>query len=203
MTTPMSKQRLQDLYDWLRQFRDLHSSTVGVYHSSRLSWKYFDDAMSVVLEKLECMEDRADYFVWGVVDDGGECTRVDDADAQFWTIYRLNADGTSDALADLHSRERAEELLKALVSTAASQPPVPDCPLPKCLEKITADGRLIRLLPDLFELRTDGDFYDFSDDPSRALAHEDKQGGSFVEYVALTKVQDFLTAPALNEGGAI
>lgn len=53
-------------------------------------------------------------FVCGVIDEDGDCRRVSDEEAQFFTIYRQNADGASYALLDCHSRERAEYLLNEL-----------------------------------------------------------------------------------------
>ncbi|WP_437887726.1 DUF7415 domain-containing protein [Phytobacter sp. V91] len=114
MTTPISKQRLQDLYEWLRNFRDRHKSTVGVYQLSKQNWHLFDDAMAVVLEKIEHMKGQPEYFISGVIDDGEECIRVGDEEAKFWTVYRQNIDGTSAALMDFHSRERAETMLTIL-----------------------------------------------------------------------------------------
>lgn len=114
MTTPMSKQRLQDLYEWLRNFRDLHKSTVGVYQLSKQNWHLFDDAMAVVLEKIEQMKGQPEYFISGIIDHGDECIRVSDEEAKLWTVYRQNADGTSDALMDFVDRASAETALRMI-----------------------------------------------------------------------------------------
>lgn len=47
------------------------------------------------------------FFVSGVVDDGKECERTNDEEAQFFTVYEQQADGTSQAICDCTSRESA------------------------------------------------------------------------------------------------
>lgn len=61
-------------------------------------------------------------FISGVRDEDGDCTAVDDADAQFWTVYRRNEDGTCDALMDFMNRESAEKALQMI----APQPAKPE-----------------------------------------------------------------------------
>ncbi|HGN8794926.1 hypothetical protein [Klebsiella michiganensis] len=57
----------------------------------------------------------SELFISGVRDEDGDCTTVDDADAQFWTVYRRNEDGTCDALMDFMSRESAEKAIQMIV----------------------------------------------------------------------------------------
>lgn len=47
------------------------------------------------------------FYVSGVVDNDGECEQVSDENAQFWTVYERQNDGTSQALCDCCSREHA------------------------------------------------------------------------------------------------
>ncbi len=46
-------------------------------------------------------------FVQGVIDDGENCAYADDDEAQYFTVYRRNADGTADALMDFTNRVNA------------------------------------------------------------------------------------------------
>lgn len=54
------------------------------------------------------------FFISGVVDGGDECIRVSDEEARFWTVYRQNADGTSDALMDFMDKASAETALQMI-----------------------------------------------------------------------------------------
>lgn len=54
------------------------------------------------------------FYVCGVTDDGTDCLCVSDDEAHFWTVYRQNSDGTSIALVDFHTRERAEATMAIL-----------------------------------------------------------------------------------------
>ncbi len=45
-----------------------------------------------------------ELFVQGVIDDGENCAYADDDEAQYFTVYRRNADGTADALMDFTNR---------------------------------------------------------------------------------------------------
>lgn len=56
----------------------------------------------------------SELFISGVRDEDGDCTAVDDAAAQFWTVYRRNEDGTCDALMDFMSRESAETAIQMI-----------------------------------------------------------------------------------------
>lgn len=59
------------------------------------------------------------YFVHGCTDDGECCERVSDEDAQFWTVYRRNEDGTSEAQFDCVTREDAKHAVRMLTNTPA------------------------------------------------------------------------------------
>lgn len=48
-----------------------------------------------------------ELFVQGVIDDGENCAYADDDEAQYFTVYRRNADGTADALMDFTNRVNA------------------------------------------------------------------------------------------------
>ncbi|HCB1983529.1 TPA: hypothetical protein MYQ78_001394 [Klebsiella pneumoniae] len=63
----------------------------------------------------------SDLFISGVRDEDGECSAVDDAAAQFWTVYRRNEDGTCDALMDFMSRESAEKAIQMIASPVEPQ----------------------------------------------------------------------------------
>ncbi|PLE62409.1 hypothetical protein B6I76_30625 [Klebsiella pneumoniae] len=61
----------------------------------------------------------SDFFISGVRDEDGDCTAVEDAAAQFWTVYRRNEDGTCDALMDFVSRESAEKAIQMIAPNPA------------------------------------------------------------------------------------
>lgn len=63
----------------------------------------------------------SEFFISGVRDEDGDCTAVEDAAAQFWTVYRRNEDGTCDALMDFMSRESAETAIKMVASQVEPQ----------------------------------------------------------------------------------
>lgn len=75
-------------------------------------------------------------FVCGVIDEDGDCRRVSDEEAQFFTIYRQRADGASYALIDCHSRERAEYLLGELTVTSTSATMSIPKEMPDCVYEI-------------------------------------------------------------------
>ncbi|QKJ88062.1 hypothetical protein PMPD1_3132 [Paramixta manurensis] len=56
------------------------------------------------------------YFVSGCIDADGETTRVSDSEAQFWTVYEREDNGTSQAVGDCDSRESAEAFASLLNS---------------------------------------------------------------------------------------
>lgn len=61
----------------------------------------------------------SEFFISGVRDEDGDCTAVEDAAAQFWTVYRRNEDGTCDALMDFVSRESAEKAIQMIAPNPA------------------------------------------------------------------------------------
>ncbi|HFG1038903.1 TPA: hypothetical protein ACGEHF_002797 [Klebsiella pneumoniae] len=61
----------------------------------------------------------SEFFISGVRDEDGDCTAVEDAAAQFWTVYRRNEDGTCDALMDFVSRESAEKAIQMIAPKPA------------------------------------------------------------------------------------
>lgn len=74
----------------------------------------------------------SDLFISGVRDEDGECSAVDDAAAQFWTVYRRNEDGTCDALMDFMSRESAETAIQMI----ALQPALEDHQIRELVNKL-------------------------------------------------------------------
>ena len=61
----------------------------------------------------------SELFISGVRDEDGDCTAVEDAAAQFWTVYCRNEDGTCDALMDFVSRESAEKAIQMIAPKPA------------------------------------------------------------------------------------
>ena len=59
------------------------------------------------------------FYFGAVIDHDGECQRVSDAEAQFWTVYERNADGLSSAICDCTHRNdavAATERFNALIA---------------------------------------------------------------------------------------
>ncbi|MDV0602875.1 hypothetical protein RZO85_24695 [Raoultella ornithinolytica] len=82
--------------------------------NNKLTGKQMDEL------KANRKAEESNLFICGVIDDGENCERVGDLDAEFFTVYRQNADGTSEALMDFFTREDAERALK-LVTAATLQ----------------------------------------------------------------------------------
>lgn len=54
------------------------------------------------------------YYVSGVIEIEGTCGRVADEDAEFWTVYERQSDGTTLALCDCYTRKAADEVAMKL-----------------------------------------------------------------------------------------
>lgn len=62
---------------------------------------------------------EAQFYFGAVIDHDGECQRVSDEEAQFWTVYERNADGLSSAICDCTHRNdavAATERFNALIA---------------------------------------------------------------------------------------
>lgn len=53
------------------------------------------------------------FFISGVRNIGNDCERVDDINAEYFTVYQRNDDNTSSAICDCSSREQAEMVQRA------------------------------------------------------------------------------------------
>jgi hypothetical protein len=61
------------------------------------------------------------FHVSGVVDDGDACVRVEDREAEFFSVYAECGDGLQHCVADLSDRESADDL-KELLEYALAEP---------------------------------------------------------------------------------
>lgn len=75
--------------------------------------------MSNNTESLMTNQLEAQFYFGAVIDHDGECQRVSDEEAQFWTVYERNADGLSSAICDCTHRDdavAATERFNALIA---------------------------------------------------------------------------------------